>query len=137
LKVIALGTPTMSYQWEFNGAPLIGETNSILTLTNLALSSGGSYQCVVSNAFGFTLSSSAILTVLRTSPEFEKQALTGEGFELHLGRLSGHGEIVLYVSTNLLDWQPLFTNPPVMGTLKLLDSIATNLPTRFYRAEER
>jgi hypothetical protein len=137
LNLMALGTPTLYYQWEFNGSALPEETNATLVLKNVTLSNAGNYQCVVSNALGFTRSSSASLEVLRTSPVFEAQTLTGEGFDLHLKRLSGHGEIVLYASTNLANWLPISTSPPTIGNLRLLDSVATNLPTRFYRVEER
>lgn len=63
--------------------------------------------------------------------------LTDAGLELQLQGLSGHGDVVLYASTNLIDWQPVLTNAPATGTLDLLDSSATNAPARFYRAEER
>gem|GEM_PF-971276 len=38
-------------------------------------------------------------------------------------------------STNLLNWQPILTNPvDVSGTLQFTDVLATNFPHRFYRA---
>ena len=69
LSVGALGMPTLSYQWEFNGSALLGETNAMLVHTNFALSSSGDNQCVVTNDLGFTRSLSAILNFMRTSPE--------------------------------------------------------------------
>ncbi len=43
-----------TYQWEFNGTPLTGETSSTLTLDNVQTSANGDYQLVVTNAFGQT-----------------------------------------------------------------------------------
>lgn len=57
-------------------------------------------------------------------------------FSMGLGGLSGHGPVVVYASTNLVDWQAILTNPPMVGTPHLLDSGATNLQQRFYRARE-
>jgi hypothetical protein len=61
----------------------------------------------------------------------------GDGvFSLGLTGLSGHGPVIVYASTNLADWQAILTNPPVVGTLHILDSGATNVQQRFYRARE-
>jgi len=63
--------------------------------------------------------------------------MRSNGFLLTLGGIPVTNEVVIHVSTNLLNWSPLFTNPPVAGPLQFLDVAATNFPFRFYRAEER
>ena len=59
------------------------------------------------------------------------------GFSLQLGGLNGSGPVVIYASTNLVSWTPIYTNPPVIGSLQHVDSTATNLPMRYYRAVEQ
>jgi hypothetical protein len=49
---------------------------------------------------------------------------------------SGLGPVVIYASSDLLTWQPIFTNPPVIGPLVFDDAGITNEPVRFYRASE-
>ena len=41
---------------------------------------------------------------------------------------------VISASTNLHNWLPLVTNPLTGGTLNFTDALATNYPSRFYRA---
>lgn len=48
----ALGSPPITYQWRFNGANLVGATNSALVLSDLQLNQAGAYSVVVSNASG-------------------------------------------------------------------------------------
>ena len=76
--------------------------------------------------------------MLRSTPWLNPAALTisDDGFGWELDRLSGHGIVVIYASTNLVDWIPILTNPPQVGTLELVDPKATNMPARYYRAEE-
>jgi alpha-tubulin suppressor-like RCC1 family protein len=138
--VAALGHAPLAYQWQFNGADLIGATNSSLVFTNLALDRTGNYRCVISNGVGSVSTRMAALTVLRGTPQFgvSGTGLNDDGtFRLLLAGISGHGNIVLYASTNLIDWQPILTNPPTIGELLFTDSSATNLPQRFYRFEEQ
>jgi hypothetical protein len=60
----ATGTPTPAYQWFFNTTNLlIGQTNSLLTLTNVQLSQAGGYSVVAVNAAGSETSAVALLTV--------------------------------------------------------------------------
>ncbi len=62
--VDATGTPALTYQWQFNGAPITGATGSTLTLTNVQLANAGNYSVVVTNATGQSLTSNpAALTV--------------------------------------------------------------------------
>jgi hypothetical protein len=89
---------------------------------------------------GSLMSQAATLTVLRPTPQFANPPGTGlssSGFNFQLSGLSGHGNIILYASTNLTDWDPILTNDPATGTLILLDSGATNFSGRFYRAQEQ
>ena len=57
------GTPTITYQWTFNGSPIAGATNTTLTLNNASSTSVGNYQILATNAYGNASSSSAYLTV--------------------------------------------------------------------------
>ena len=52
LTVTAAGSAPLSYQWQFNSANLSGATSSTLSLTNLTLTSAGSYSVIVTNSFG-------------------------------------------------------------------------------------
>ena len=61
--VSAAGPPPLAYQWYFNGAPLAGQTNTLLDLTNLDLAQTGGYDVVVSNPNGVATSAVARLVV--------------------------------------------------------------------------
>jgi hypothetical protein len=61
---------------------------------------------------------------------------TSNGFQLQLDGLAGSG-LVIYASTNLKSWTPIYTNPTATGSIQFLDSNATNFPFRFYRAAEQ
>ncbi len=63
-RVNACGPGPLSYQWQFNGTDLPGETNVTLTLRGLAPDQGGTYRVVVSNTGAAATSSDATLTVL-------------------------------------------------------------------------
>jgi len=61
--VTARGLPTLTYQWQLNGIPLPGETNTSLTLLGVTTNRVGSYRAVVSNPYGTATSQEATLTV--------------------------------------------------------------------------
>jgi uncharacterized delta-60 repeat protein len=63
LTVSALGTASLSYQWRHNEINLTAGSTSSLTLTNLQAADVGSYDVIVSNAFGCVTSRVAVLTV--------------------------------------------------------------------------
>jgi len=62
-QVLASGTAPLFYQWWFDGNPIGQATNQILSLVNVQSGSAGSYQVVVTNAFGGTTSVVAALSV--------------------------------------------------------------------------
>ncbi|HUA66415.1 MAG TPA: immunoglobulin domain-containing protein [Alphaproteobacteria bacterium] len=61
--VSAGGAQPLGYQWNFGGVNIPGATNASLTLSNVQPSQAGNYAVFISNAFGSTNSSSAVLTV--------------------------------------------------------------------------
>jgi hypothetical protein len=121
----AIGNVVSNNMASFNG--LIDE----LSIYNRALSSNevnsiylaGSYgKCLPpSTSFGFDTSTSGL-------------QWTPGGLLLTLNGLSGQGFVVVYTSTNLVSWTPIYTNLSTTGSIQFLDSSATNSRFRFYRA---
>jgi len=63
-SVAVFGTAPLTYQWYRNVTnKILYATNSILTLTNVQVTNATLYRVVVSNSFGSTTSSNAMLTV--------------------------------------------------------------------------
>jgi hypothetical protein len=64
LAVAAEGTGLLYYQWYFNETNVVVEgTNAVLELSDVSMAQAGSYQVVVSNAYGSVTSAPATLTV--------------------------------------------------------------------------
>ena len=59
--VLAVGAAPLSYQWLQNGTNLLGATNSLLVLTNLAASTPGPLEVIVSNSLGMVTSATVAL----------------------------------------------------------------------------
>ena len=68
-EVAAVSAAPMSYQWYWNGTnELTGATNAALTLNDVQLTNAGEYSVTVSNLYGATVSSNALLNVLTLPP---------------------------------------------------------------------
>ncbi len=62
--VSASGALPLAYLWQQNGVSIAGATNATYGLTNVPASASGSqFRCVVSNVYGASTSSVAVLTV--------------------------------------------------------------------------
>lgn len=61
--VIATGTPAPTYQWQHNGASILGQTTATLSIQNAQAMDAGDYNVVVTNSAGSVTSSTATLTV--------------------------------------------------------------------------
>jgi alpha-tubulin suppressor-like RCC1 family protein len=79
-NAILLGTPPLSYQWQFNGTSIPGATNASLNLTNVQSTNSGAYSVVVSNSLGSATSSDATLTVIDSGPILIAQPASLAGF---------------------------------------------------------
>ena len=71
----ASGVPAPNFQWNFNGAPILGATESSLQLPDTSLSDAGTYGVIVSNAYG-TDQSAATLAVNQTFENWQKSVFT-------------------------------------------------------------
>ncbi len=62
-SVVVTGSPPLNYQWQLNGVNLNGATSAVLTLTKVQPANVGNYSVVVTNSYGSTVSSNALLTL--------------------------------------------------------------------------
>ena len=61
--VIATGNPTPSYQWSFDGTPIGGATDPILSINPVFPSSAGTYTVTIANSLGSISSNPAKLSL--------------------------------------------------------------------------
>jgi hypothetical protein len=67
-SVVATSGATPSYFWRRNGSSIAGANGSTYSLNNVQLPDSGSlFSCLVSNAYGYVTSRTAILTVVCTN----------------------------------------------------------------------
>jgi hypothetical protein len=62
----AVAAVNASYQWYHDGVAMVGATDAVLLMNTTTAADSGSYACLVSNASGATLSSTASLSVVNS-----------------------------------------------------------------------
>ena len=135
----SLGKGLANYQWQFNGTNMIGATNAALVLGNVSWVNSGIYRVTVSNAFG-TVKGQPMSLNVQTPFQFDNNSFSylpnNGGIKMRLIGSSGVNPIVIYASTNLLEWDAIFTNVPIVDPVDFTDSPPLVFPRRFYRAIE-
>jgi hypothetical protein len=104
LVAMASGPPPLSYQWQTAETNLIGATNATLVLEAVTTAQAGNYSVMVSNAFGSTNTTEAVVVVaepakLSITPalEFSLTGTPGASYRV---------EFADYLATTN-NWQPL------------------------------
>jgi hypothetical protein len=136
-SVGAYGTPPLAYQWQLNGTNLLNKTNTFMSLTGVQPTNAGIYTVIITNGFGSSATNAALWVgqfALNTGST--NLFMSTKGFQLNLGGVLTTNPVVIFGSTDLVNWLPLFTNAATTGSVQFLDVTVTNLPARFYRAQE-
>ncbi|HXA45700.1 MAG TPA: hypothetical protein VNZ25_09350 [Candidatus Angelobacter sp.] len=93
----------------------------------------------LTDAFGSSAAGSVQVSV--TSTNFQVVPLDAgpspAGFQLEVEGAPGTNVVIIEASSDLIHWQPVFTNAPILGTVQYLDTSAPGLAGRFYRAEQQ
>ena len=119
--VVALGSPTLTYQWAAHGTNIDGATNAVLTLTNVQYAHAGNYFVTVSNAFGTVISSNATLTVM--APPAITQSPTN--LTLTAGATATFNTMVTGDPPLSYQWQ--FNGAPLSDSIRVAGSATTTL----------
>ncbi len=59
---------------------------------------------------------------------------TTQGLQLQVDGARTTNPVVIYASSNLVNWDAIFSNAPTLGSVQFVDPGATNRPSWFYRA---
>ncbi|MEY2427140.1 MAG: hypothetical protein QOJ40_25 [Verrucomicrobiota bacterium] len=121
--ILAAGSSPLAYQWQFRGNNLANATNYFLNLTNVQFGLSGSYQAIVTNAYGGATSAVATLTI-QSPPIINTQP---QSVVLNPG---SNAEFVVAVSGSppfAFQWQHTGTNLTGGNSYSLL---LTNVQTR-------
>ena len=141
LTSAAMGLAAPTYQWRKNGINLAGAVGATLPLGPVTSAQAGTYTLVASNFLGGAVSQPGIVTVATRRSFANGLGAPDAGLVLTNGALrltltgGGYGALVIDVSTNLVNWTPLLTNP-VSSSDFLYFAPASNSPARYYRARE-
>lgn len=74
-RVEAAGAPPLTYQWLWNGSPILGATSDALTLENVTLAQSGDYSVIVVSNVATAISDPATLVVVNA---VQGEEATGE-----------------------------------------------------------
>ncbi|MDP1580314.1 MAG: immunoglobulin domain-containing protein, partial [Candidatus Didemnitutus sp.] len=116
-RATASGTPTLTYQWRKNGVPIVGATNSDLTLSPVSAADAGSYSVAVTNAIGVALSTAVSLQVIAPDNVLWQQ-FTETSTEFSPARSFHDGLGKVYLPWSIQD------RNPDMGAGKLVGALA-------------
>ncbi len=138
LSATVSGGAPINYYWLCNGHCVATNQTGTLTITNAQAANAGYYQLVITNSSGSVTSSLASVSITNIPVAFMsgKNAI---GYSpgkviLQLTNLTGQGAVVVYASTNLTQWSPLYTNPSGFGSFSYTNTFTNSYRSRYFRA---
>jgi len=121
--------------WSALGSGMNGNVFALAVDGSGNLYAGGAFTMaggkVSANAAEALFSPPPAFVIVTTSGNF---GFANKQFRFMLTGPAG-SNAVIFASTNLHNWIPLATNPLMGGSLSFTDKLATNFPSRFYRAQ--
>lgn len=145
VKIDASISLTLSYQWQFNGYDLKTPGSSgtqLLTLGNEWISytqpnntwtNAGKYSVKLTSTLGATrTSSNAVLRLVSAPVAINAANMSTNGFQVHMTGITGVN-FVVYASSNLTTWSPVYTNSSLTGSADYIDTAARLYNAMFYR----
>jgi len=129
LSVKGNGFGSLTYQWRFNGMPILNATNETMTIANSQHAHSGHYDVVLKNTVGFVISPPALV---RITPVVDLERLNN-GFVIL--QLLDARPLTWRVesSENLISWQTLGPMTYTDGLGVFLDAAAVGKSRLFYR----
>jgi len=132
LRVTALGSAPLAYQWQKDGLDLPGGTNATLTLGGVTATNAGNYRVRVSNAAGSATSAGARVRVL-VAPFITSIRRNGLAAEISFTTETGLIYSVEFKDTpDSVLWMALPGVPGSGGILTVVDPSGLR-PQRLYR----
>jgi hypothetical protein len=131
--VSANGDAPLSYQWRYKGTLLISTTSSSYTVAAASITNAGTYDVLVTNAFGSVTSTGAQLRVL-VPPSIVNISASGSAMSISFGSVAALSYQLQYKNA-LNDTAWITASPWIPGTGGVLMLQDTNGVTssRFYR----
>jgi hypothetical protein len=132
-SVMATGVGPLRYQWNFNGASLLGRTNTSLVLSNVQIAHEGFYTATVTNRDGAITCTPALLTVV-TPPVLSEPQWLGNGRFQFLLEGNIYRAYTIDAATTLSNWSVIGTLNYTNGRMPFVDTTTSNALQRIYRA---
>lgn len=132
-SITASGTSPIECQWEKDGTPIVGATNSTLALHRIQFSDAGHYQAVLTNTAGKASSQAARLAIpAQLDIQIKKNA------ELTIAGVLGSSYRVEYseLGIGMNDWKTLTTLRLQVSPFQWEDSESPTVGGRIYRLVE-
>ncbi len=131
-NVLAAGLGPLSYQWQFNGGDLNGQTSATLSLVDIQAQNVGAYRVVVGNTFGSTTSQPAQLSLLGPATLQDPVVLANGSVSMGLSGPTNR-TYAIEISASLTNWTTLTNIFYTNGVMPFTDSTAGGSTNRFYR----
>jgi Lamin Tail Domain/CotH kinase protein/Bacterial Ig domain/Immunoglobulin domain/Immunoglobulin I-set domain len=129
----ATGTPTLAYQWRFNGSPIVGATNSSYTRSNVQFTNAGSYSVSVINLVG---SATSLPAELMVRPRILSMQLSTNGiFQMNFAGVPNQSYTVER-AVNATNWSAAATMSSATGLNQFSEAGAITNVSRLYRLRQ-